>query len=272
MKTIRLLTLISAGLFMTAAFTACDSNGSGADSHFEFSAVSGKAAFRFDESAIDYNRDEDMVVFDTASIVLPTKILGREVSALRDSIVKAAFDTIASPVDAMNAFFADNAAEYGYKPVQLPATEANNDNGDGLCIIKGSVFNLTGSRLTYLVTREILAPAAANGMSSIRFFTYDIDHAKMVTLQDIFTEEGLKALPGLIRGRALHLAPAIGPTDITALPAEGNFYISLTNEMVFVYQPFEVAAHAQGEISVPFEGYQLQDLMTPYGLSLFDLR
>lgn len=238
----------------------------------EFSVVSGKAAYRLDGSSADYNRDEDLVMFDSASLVLPETIYGKNAAMLKDSILKAAFDTVAAPVEAMNRFFVETASEYGYNTMQLPASEATNAVGDGIAVVTGSIFNLTADRLTYLVTREIMAPADANGMTSTRFFTYDIDDNKIVTLDDIFTPDGLKMLVELIKGRALHLAPAIGPTEITALPADGNFYISLTNEMVFVYQSFEVGSHSQGEISVPFEGYQLQDLMTPYGLTLFHLR
>lgn len=273
MKSLKALGFFVAGAVMATAFTSCNKKDvTEKNSDFEFSLVSGKAAYRLEGSSVDYNRDEEIVMFDSASIVLPEKIYGRDVTALKDSIIKAAFDTVAAPVEAMNKYFEETAADYGYKITQLPATEATIAIGDGIAIVTGSVFNLTGGRLTYLVTSERLAPAGANGMTSTRFFTFDLETRDLVTLNEIFTPEGLKALPELIKGRALHLAPALGPTDITGLPADGNFYISLTNEMVFVYQPFEVASHAQGEISVPFAGYQLQDYMTPYGCQLFNLR
>lgn len=264
--------LLAVGIAASTAFVSCDSGNSSGKTDYEFSLVSGKAAFRLDASSLDYNRDEDLIMFDSASVILPEKIYGKDLSELRDSIIKAAFDTIAAPVDAMNSYFVGVASEIGYPVVQLPSSEATFAVGDGIAIVTGSMFNLNADRLTYLVTNDFLAPGGANGMSATRFFTYDIAHGKIVSLTDIFTPEGLDRLPELIKGRALHLQAALGPTDITALPADGNFYISLTNEIVFVYQPFEVASHAQGEISVPFEGYQLQNLMTPYGMQLLNLR
>ena len=63
----------------------------------------------------------------------------------------------------------------------------------------------------------------------------------------------------------------LGPTDITALPSMGNFYLDLDGHIVFVYQPCEVASHAQGEIAVPFYDFQLSDYMTAEGSALFGL-
>ena len=75
----------------------------------------------------------------------------------------------------------------------------------------------------------------------------------------------------MLRQRATQLAPAIGPTDIQSLPSMGNFYISLDDALVFVYQPYEVASYAQGSIAISFYPYQLTELLTPLGLKIFHL-
>ena len=39
---------------------------------------------------------------------------------------------------------------------------------------------------------------------------------------------------------------SIGSTDITEIPCGGNFYLTPDGEIVFSYQPYEVASYAQG--------------------------
>lgn len=42
-------------------------------------------------------------------------------------------------------------------------------------------------------------------------------------------------------------------------------------EIVFVYQPYEVASYAQGKIRVSFYPYELVDYMTPFAVNYFKL-
>jgi hypothetical protein len=78
-------------------------------------------------------------------------------------------------------------------------------------------------------------------------------------------------LPERIAEQAEAMSDMIGPTTVGDLPADGNFYISSEGEIVFAYQPYEVASYAQGPINIPFYSYELIDYMTDEGIALFHL-
>ena len=67
------------------------------------------------------------------------------------------------------------------------------------------------------------------------------------------------------------MADKIVTTTITDLPCDNNFYISSEGEIVFSYQPYEVASYAQGIIDIPFYPYELVSYMTPYAINFFGL-
>jgi hypothetical protein len=67
------------------------------------------------------------------------------------------------------------------------------------------------------------------------------------------------------------MSDIIGATSVSELPADGNFYISSEGEIVFSYQPYEIASFAQGTINIPFYAYELIDYMSAEGIELFNL-
>ena len=116
-----------------------------------------------------------------------------------------------------------------------------------------------------------MEPRAAHGMSTRNYINYLISDNMIVALSDIFSDSGLKDLPALIARRAIEQEATFGPTEISSLPANDNFYISADGEIVFAYQPYEIASYAQGFINVPFFPYELAEHMTPAGLAIFGL-
>lgn len=237
-----------------------------------FTTVTGGHATRLLNSARDFGRDSDITYYDTVALMLPADILGQDITALRDSIISAALDTVCSdPSEAMKALYGEYVADIGYDTVAVAATADELYTADGFTMVTANVFSMTPHRLTYRITNASYPPGAANGMTASRYITYDIDSARIVTLATIFTPAGLEKLPQLIAGKARKMAAILGPTNITALPSDGNFYVDLDGTMAFVYQPMEVASHAQGEVAVPFYPYILSDYMTPDGLAFFGL-
>lgn len=237
----------------------------------EFECLGGNYTYRMLGSAKDFDRDSDIRCFDSASIVMPARVLDRDIKELRDSILSAAFDTVAPVEQAMKAYFEKNAAELGYK-VETVAEGADEEaRADGLLLVDGKVTYLSADWLTYCVTTAVSTPGAAHGLTTNRYLNYAIVPGKLVTLSSIFTPEGIKALPGIIARQAERLKPVLGPTTIDSLPAQGNFLITPEGTIMFAYQPYEVASYAQGEIRVPFYPYQLSDYLTPEGLALFHL-
>jgi len=272
MKYTNLTLALGAVSVVLAGLASCSGGKSDADDTvMAFRTITGRATYTLENTSKIYNTDHDIAYFDSAALVMPTVICNRDITPLQDSIIKAAFDTVAvDHGDAMKSFFERTANESGFTAVAA-ADSALRSDVDGMTIVTGDIFNMSGDLLTYRVSKYQYSPGAAHGMTISKYITYVIEDGRIVSLSDIFTPEGLRELPGMIRARAEELAPSLGRTDITALPSMGNFYISLDDNIVFVFQPYEVASYAQGAIAVPFYPYQLSGQMTDYGLKIFGL-
>lgn len=262
---------LGAAAIALSAMYSC-SGGDKENDRMSFVTVHGSAIYSLENTAQIYSTDTDIAYQDSAVLIIPESIYGHDISALKDSIVSAAFDTVAPDInEAMRAYFKGVVADLGYQFKEGNDSTARTEV-DGITMISGDIFNLSSDILTYRVSNYMYSPGAAHGLTITRFITYDMREGKTVTLNDLFTPEGLDKLPELLRQRATEMAPAIGPTEITSLPAQGDFYVNLDGSIVFVYQPYEVASYAQGAIAIPFYTYQLSDYMSPAGLKFFGLK
>lgn len=238
-----------------------------------FETRSGSATFRLTNSAADFEQDSDLTYFDSVNIIMPTSIYEHDITALRDTILKVAFDTIAPDFDdAMSKYFIASAGEAGY----TPSATSNAGNlkmlSDGMTIVDGKVFSMTDRILTYRVSNYTYPPRAAHGITENRYITYDMKRGGIITLNSVFTADGLTALPAVIAKRAKQMKAQLGETSITALPMAGNFCVDIDGNLSFIYAPFEVASYAQGEISVSFYPYELSDYLTPLGRDILGLQ
>lgn len=236
-----------------------------------FENLTGRYSYRLLQSARDFDRDSDILCFDSVSLMYPTLVLDCNIKELQDSILSAAFDTVAPPDSAMRHCFAARSAELGYATAPAAGTSDEEETADGFMLISGSVVNLSGDWLTYCVSTGISEPGAAHGLTVNRYLNFSITEGRLVTLAGLFTPEGMDKLPGIIANQANRMRSLLGPTSIDGLPSAGNFIITPEGTIEFAYQPYEVASYAQGEIRVPFYPYQLSEFMTPAGLKLFRL-
>lgn len=269
----RLLPVLTVLAIIAAAGTSsCKKEAETYNSTIAFSTMTGSATYTLLNSAKDFNRDSDLVYFDSASIVMPTVIYNQDISKLQDTIIAAAFDTVSiDHAQAMNSAFVAAASESGYQIEPTQTRPGQQFYSDGNTIISGDVFSLTPHLLTYRISKEIYQPGDAHGLTVNRYITYLTDKGCLMPLSYIFTPEGIAELPGVIASRAKDLARQIGKTDINSLPANDNYYIALDGSIVFVYEPYEAASFSQGEIAIPFYSYQLREFMTAEGLALFNL-
>ena len=238
----------------------------------EFSSLTGERVYILEDTAPIFGTDEDVAFRDSASVLMPEVLFGHDISELRDHIQSMAFDTVCSePSVAMASFFYKAAEELGYQVVENDSVDVSDDSMMGFCNVQGDIYSLTDKRLTYRVALYTYNPGAAHGMYTLNYLTYDLRKGQIITLEDLFTPAGLEKLPAMIARRASRMISQLGPTHIDSLPTDGNFYISLDDEIVFVYQPYEVASYAQGVICVPFYPYDLTEYLTPLALNLFSL-
>ena len=264
MKKSILLACISAIACAGPALHSCTADTE--DSAISFKKYTASQNFILEGSASDYELESDLVYQDSVYLVMPVSLYGQDLSALRDTILVNAFGTTGSDIMTIaRGTFGKDAEDQGFKAVP---TDTVVEMPNGFTYTTVSVQGLDKKFLTCSIVKEIYAPGAAHGFADTHYITYDIGSARVLTLNDIFTTEGLGRLPAVIADRASELTEAIGPTNVESLPAGGNFYIN-QGEIVFAYQPYEIASYAQGAINIPIDTYRLAAFMSPEGLDLF---
>lgn len=239
---------------------------------YDFETYVGCATYSLVGSAKALDQDSDVLYSDSVSLIMPRILAGCDVTELRDSILSMALQVKGKPVEqAISLWLDDMAKQQEYTPKKL--NDKWDVNAQGLDIVTGYVANLNPRSLVYCIYCEGYMPRAAHGMYARRYINYSLaDKGSIITLDKIFTAEGLKELPARIAAQAESMSDNIGATTITELPAGGNFFLSSEDEIVFCYQPYEVASYAQGIINIPLYPYELAEYMTPYGIALFQLQ
>lgn len=233
-------------------------------------------AYTLENSSTDYETDSDLTIGCRANIFVPVKFMGHDMTAFRDSVLKVAFDTIAAdPAQAAETCFRRTGSEIGYqlKPIAIAEQEADSlanvieslNNFDGFAEVQGRIAAMTPEYVSYALTSSSYYPRAAHGMYGTFYIVYSAKADKVVTLNDFFTAEGLEALPKILRKRAQSMRSYIGATNLTAIPGGGNYFINADGNLVFAYQPYEIASYAQGEINIDLEPYMVSDYLTPLG-------
>lgn len=272
--------LLTALLLTAASFQACDrqtcnnnDNGKSAVRHTEsidFDAIEYQASYRLLKSADDYFRDSDLVYTDSISLVIPRDKPGRELAQLRDSILSMAFGSYSHNIDSLiTAFVADDARQFSYSTEAVPSVGI--DSADGYQWVSGSIVNYNPSLLVYEVANSTYSPGAAHGVTSRNYINYDLVKNRILNGNLMFASDKRVALAAMINRRAAEMADVIGPTQIDALPENDNYYIDPEGEIVFVYQPYEVASYAQGLISISFYPVELAEYLTPEAMQYFSL-
>ena len=242
------------------------------ESHdYVFEELTGAATYRLTGSAKDFQQDSDLVYTDTVSLMMPKALGGCDVTALRDSIIYKALQIKNMPApEAVKAWLDTMSTAMEYKPEKL--SDHYTKDASSYDLVTGYVANLTPQLLVYCISSEGYMAGAAHGMYAREYVNYAFDNGgTILTLDKLFTPEGLKELPARISEQAESMADKIGTTTITDLPCDNNFYISSEGEIVFSYQPYEVASYAQGIIDIPFYPYELVSYMTPYAINFFGL-
>ncbi len=268
--------LFASGMIAAIAFASCSADRKADNDTVTFKKIEATKAYSLKGSAVDFETPADQSYGLQVQLLMPENMFGKDIAALRDSILDAAFDTTGTDLNTMiERTAAKISRENGYTLADtvLPDSVVRDTprftaRFNGFYSIEGDVETLSASILSYAVTVSYYMPSAAHGMYNIRYINYDLTAGKVLTLADVFTAEGIAALPEIIRDYAVRMEASIGSTDITEIPCGGNFYLTPDGEIVFSYQPYEVASYAQGEIQIPIPAYILSQYLTPAALSL----
>jgi len=231
--------------------------------YVEFENFHAEQTYRLDGSAQIYEAGKDLGFFCTANLLMPVAVGEHDISALRDSILSAAFDTTGTDInEVFSAAMARAAGDCsGFRAV---TAEIPDSVCEGWYGVNGFVGYMTPRVMCYGVTVSFYAPRAAHGMHTTYYTNYDIEKNRIFTLSDLFTAEGLASLPEVLK-QTVHNMPEIDESTVEGLPSKDNFFIDSNGNIVFVYQPYEIASYAQGIINIPVPAYQLSGSLTDYG-------
>lgn len=260
MKTKNFLLMLTAGVAIS--FAAC--HPSEKQNMIDFEQFKAEGTYRLVGSAKVFDTDKDLTYQCKAAMVLPSAIENEDIRQLRDSIMSTAFDTTGTDIAAVAyGAFARNAADNS--GFEVTDTVVPDSIYDGIYDVDGTVVHLSTRLLSYGVTVSTYSPHAAHGMYSTFYINYDIEKGKIFTLSDILTPGAMAELPGILREKAASMRGTIGDTEIETVSSDANFYIDNTGNIVFVFQPYEIASYAQGIIELPIPAYILDNSLTPYG-------
>lgn len=259
-----LIALTAAGV---AAMTACCNSDKCNVNNKEvaFEPVETQQAYRLVDSKTVYDGNADLSFNTSASMLVPVKAYGKSMAALKDSIMSLAFDTVAAPRQAMETYLRSQAAGLGFA---LADTVVEDKEYDGMLNVEGAVASLTPKLMSYAVNMSVYTPGAAHGLYATYYVNYDLEAAKTFTLNDIVTPEGRTDLLNELKSTAEEMKAYIGDTELESLPQRDNFYVSADGDLMFVYQPYEIASYAQGMIRIPVAPYAISGALTDYGKAL----
>lgn len=269
--TLRNSAISAAVAVILLAASAC-SGGSG-DTTIAFETYTGAGSYTLQGTAKIFGQDSDIVYHDSVSLVLPLRLADADISALRDTIMSYALGVTGKPIrQSINDWLQSTADDQGYKAI-ADARAADAEIAQGFDFVNGFIVNLSPEMMVYCVRTDSYRAGAAHGMTTRRYINFiTTGQGEILELGKLFTPDGLKQLPDRIAEQARSIADMIGPTQVNGLPANDNFYISSEGEIVFSYQPYDIASFAQGTIDIAFYPYELVDYMTPMAISLFNLQ
>ncbi len=102
---------------------------------------------------------------------------------------------------------------------------------------------------------------AAHGMYNTTFVNYSVSDGKILTVADLMKPGYEKELTGLIRQKLKEMdVPLLVDLDDVEIPKD--FEVT-TQGMRFMYGLYEIAPYVAGEVTVEFDGYELEDLFAP---------
>lgn len=268
--------LAGAIYFTSCTDTAQQPQEAAADNLISFRNIELARSYRYVNSASSYGADSDVVMACKAELLMPVKILGADISILQDSILRRAFvidnANIANCDSAAAAFFHTRCSEAGFelseKIVHPDSIDDFYTRYNGYVSVDINPVTLTENVLAMQTIRGQYEPYAAHGIYSIWYVNYDIKAGRIISLDDILKPEGIAMLPKMIKKQARAMSTYLGPTQADRLPVDNNFYINARNELVFAYQPYEIASFAQGEIRIPIPAYRITEYLTPKGMQL----
>lgn len=204
------------------------------------------------------------------SVVWPEKIGQQDFDALRDSLLSLTFGSNGySDFDsAAKAFMTagidelkhDGDSTLRYMQVSYDAAyDAANRN---FSTISTDVTLLTPKVLVIQAYNYQYYYGQAHGMNTMRYLNYSLVDHKLLDFSNMFKSGNEKAILDLINASAKAHYPEEGALSPDPIAYFDEFQIT-EDDVVFIYQPYDVAPYSTGVVRVPVSKFDLHRFFTP---------
>lgn len=136
-------------------------------------------------------------------------------------------------------------------------------------IITGRVMSVRNNILSYSDERYVFL-GGPHGINSRHFYNYDITTGKYLTESDLFKHDYTGKLTDLLIENLIGQYEEFESRDdivasdfrLEDIKPNGNFYFT-EDEMIYVFNPYEIAPYYVGETEIAIPLVQIQDLLLP---------
>jgi len=205
----------------------------------------------------------------TFSLVWPESVAGIAPAALQDSLLSCAFGNPGPDFATASVGFLATGVEEAYSGVEHKAVsmdEARDAERVSLAAVSSRVAWLSPRLLVMGVDSYGYYYGAAHGYKTTRYVNYSPVSGEVVTADGFFDASKSDAIIGVIRRVAAELYPD-GIVKASLIADYGTFRLT-DAEVVFVYQPYDIAPYSLGVVEIPVGFYELSDYITPRGLKV----
>lgn len=224
----------------------------------------------------DSTLGENVPVYSQAAISIqwPNKYGDNDISCLQDSLIANVFGYTGVSIDQAISDYV--AQPQGYGDFEL--LKVDDPDPEGVTLLQSVRVHTVGFCERYIVYKitEFEDLGGAHPLYTSKFLNYDIRRNKVLEFSDIFVEGSEQVLLDAVTAQLLDMYFA---ADLEELEENSGIFtdqIFLTDnvyitgsEIVFFYNPYDIAPWAVGSIEVPLQEYDLEDVLTPQARSLF---
>ena len=199
------------------------------------------------------------------SMVWPSKVGDADLVALHDSLLAYAFDTITPDFSQAAGHFFRTGPIDGQN-VTLQPTDMETARVAEKCnelIAQGYVSLLTQRTLVMGIDTYGYFFGAAHGYGTSTYINYSLSERCIITADNLFeadkVEEVIETVKDIARER--YASKEVNIDDINSI----NTFRITPKQVVFVYQPYDIAPYYMGVIEIPVNIYDLYETLTPLG-------
>lgn len=202
------------------------------------------------------------------SAVWPEKIDEQDFRELTDSLLMYTFGSTDGGFRHAAESFMKQGLDSDAAHSEVPYTKAVEEEKANVFDVEASVSLLTPDVLVVEVYNYAYAYGSAHGYYTRRYLNYSVREHALLTADDMFTDSA--AVLNLIRRNAADKYAPGDMVDASEIQSITDFRIS-DQDIVFVFQPYDVAPYVVGVVEVPVAQYDLLPYLTPIAKSTLGL-